>query len=85
MWQDDFVERSDVPVGEVHLNSLAEMGDFIRSRLTTPVSTTPDDSRVSDMERFILLRTKVNKSDISITDEFEGVFLQEGFYFILSK
>ena len=72
MWQDDFVERSDVPVGEVHLNSLAEMGDFIRSR-------------VSDMERFILLRTKVNKSDISITDEFEGVFLQEGFYFILSK
>ena len=71
MWQDDF-KTSNVSVGEVHLNSMSEMQDFFISRGIAN-------------ERFILLRTKVNKTDISITDEFEGVFLQEGFYSILSK
>ena len=71
MWQDYF-RISNVSVGEVRLNSMAELGDYLKTR------------GIED-ERAILLRTKVNKRDILITDEFEGVFLQEGFHFILSS
>ena len=71
MWHDDF-RKSNEYVGEVHLNSMAEIRDLFKAR------------GVLD-ERAILLRTKVNERDILITDEFEGVFLQEGFDFLLSK
>ena len=71
MWQDDF-RTSNEYVGEVHLNSKNETGDYFISR------------GIAD-GRAILLRSKVNKTDIFITDELEGVFLQDGFHFILSK
>ena len=71
MWQDDF-RTSNVSVSEVHLNSMTEIRDFFIAR------------GIGD-GRAILLRSTVNETDISITDEFEGVFLQEGIHFILSK
>ena len=67
MWQDDF-RTSNISVGEVILNSMADMQDFFLSRGIAN-------------ERFILLRSKVNKTDALITDEFEGVLLQDGFSF----
>ena len=63
---------SNLFAGEVNLNSLAELKDFFWSR------------GIAD-DRLILLRAKVSKTDIFITDEFEGVFLQEGFFFISQK
>ena len=72
MWQDDFRRSNITYVGEVHINSVAEMQDFFISRGGA-------DGRA------ILLGTKMNKTDIFITDELEGVFLQGGFHFILSK
>ena len=75
MLQDDF-RTSNVSVGEVHLNSLAEMYYDEKYYFI---------SRGIDDGRAILLRPKVNKTDIFITDEFEGVFLQDRFHFILSK
>ena len=59
---------SNLFAGEVNLNSLAELKDFFWSR------------GIAD-DRLILLRAKVSKTDIFITDEFEGVFLQECFFF----
>ena len=71
MWQAD-LRTSNVSVSEVHLDSMAEIEDYFTSR------------GILD-ERAILLRAKVNKRDVLITDEFEGVFLQEGFHLIISK
>ena len=71
MWQDDF-RTSNESVGEAHLNSMTEFKNYSISR------------GIAD-GRAILLRSKVNERDILITDEFEGVFLQEGFDFLLSK
>ena len=69
MWQDDF-KTSNISVDEVYLNSMAETLNFFSSR------------GIVD-GHLILLRPKLNKKDIFITDEFEGVFLQAGFKKIL--
>ena len=65
MWQDDF-RTSNISVEEVILNSKAETLNFFSSR------------GIVD-GHLILLRPKVDKTDIFITDEFEGVLFQEGF------